>query len=191
MKATRLSFFAYCSILLILAGCSTPAAVKDSAAHSVALIAEMETQLKSFRAAQSRSEQYLLASVKNAREEAAFTRLALAPDFLAAEAAGRMEYLAIRDRMLKLLKGLDVAEQRYAAELQQSSQDTAKLLAPLPSTVATTTATQAALAEMTRELSPEVRIKEARALISAVKKSVEDNKKLIDDAEKKAAETPK
>lgn len=97
--------------------------------------------------------------------------------------------------MLTLLKGLDVAEQRYAAELQQSSQDTAKLLAPLPSTVATTTAAQAALAELTRELtrelSPELRIKEARALISAVKKSIEDNKKLINDAEKKAAETSK
>lgn len=185
MKATRLSLFVYCSILIVLGGCSTPAAVKDSAAHSVALIAEMEMQLKSFRAAQSRSEQYLLESVRSAREEAAFTRLALAPDSLASEAAGRTESLTIRTRMLTFLKGLDLAEQRYASEVQQSSQDVAKLLAPLPSTVAATTAAQVALVEMTMKLSPEVRVKEARSLISTVKKSIEDNKKLIDNTEKK------
>lgn len=187
MNVTQLVFPFCFSFFLVLAGCSTPAAVKDSAAHSVALIAEMETQLKVFRDAQDRSEQYLLASVRNARAEAAFARLSLAPDLLAAEAAGRSESLTIRARMLAILKGLDEAEQRYSTEAQQTSQDTAKLLVPLPSTVAGTTATQAALAEMTRELSPETRIKETRALISSVKKSIEVNKKLIDEAEKKAA----
>lgn len=187
MKAPQFSLPFCCGLVLAMSGCATPPSVRESAAHSVALIAEMETQLKAFRDAQGRSEQYLLASVRSAQAEAAFARLSLAPDALAAEASGRTESLAIRTRMLALLKGLDEAEQSYVTELQQTENETAKLLAPLPSTVASTTATQAALAEMTRELSAETRLKESRALFSAVKQSVEANKKLIADAEKKSA----
>lgn len=180
-----------CSVLVLtsLFGCATPDSVKGSAAHSISLLSELNTQINAFNAAEARTEQYLLATTTLAKKEAAQNLQLLAPDSAAGKAAGRVASTEISVRLKTFLAELAAADQAYLAATQQVDTEMAKLLSPLPSTSKSLTATQSALVPLTKDLPPDVQAKEAQALIKTVQKGVKDANTMIEKARQDAAAT--
>lgn len=183
MSVPKILFLGLVAATLGLAGCATPSSVKETAAHTIALTSELDKQLTNFRKQETLSEQFLLQSILVNRVENAQYRQLQAPDMLAAQAANRIDTLEISSKLKGFVAGLDAVDQQFTITLQQIGQDSGKLLAPLPSTTVFITATQKELAPLTKELSLDMRLAEIRAAINVVRKSIEENKVLIRNAE--------
>lgn len=173
--------------LLSLMGCATPQLAIEQANQGVALVAQMELELKEFRRIETASEQVH----KNilAQQKAAIVRGTqnLSVDNQARQAAGAAQVNRMIDSMATMIQRYADDEAQVSVVLASYDKTLAGLLAPLPSTTATTATTQTALANMGKELPFKTRAAEFKGFVDQVKKSVNANKQKIADAEAAAA----
>ncbi len=171
---------------LALAGCATPQPALDQARHTVALMAQLEIELKEFARVQDVAAQARLRSI--ARQErdieavAAQTRVAVA----VRTANGDMAAANLQAKLATVAGAVGHSEETRKAAVAAVDAELAALLKPLPSTGEKSSAAQKALAEMGTELSPSTRFSELKGFYAVVKESVDANRKKIKDAEEAA-----
>ena len=175
---------------LLLTGCSTPQVALDQASHGVALMSQMELELKEFRRIETASEQAHRDILKQQKAAIVKATQSLSIDNRARQAAGATQATRQIDGMTALIQGLADDEAQAAATLANADKTLAALLAPLASTAVATTASQTALANISKELPFKVRAQELKAFAETVKKSVDENKKKIKDAENNIPTSP-
>jgi len=174
------------SAALVLCGCSTPKPAMEQANHGVGLIAQLESSLTEFRRVETNSMKARADSVLAQRKAIAFVDREKQRDLQARVAAGDKLSVTLIDNLVANTEGLALNQAEYASANATNEAAVAALLAPIPDTRSGTSAAQARLAEMGEELGWDIRRSELQAFIKAVKDSVEEGKKKIEDAEKKA-----
>lgn len=182
-----------CQLLLLLSvtGCSTPASVRETASHSISLISELDSQLNQFKAVEARSELYLVNKTKQIRKESAALRLDLKVNDISRKAADNNISLELSRRLESMIADLDSADQSYKEAILEIDANLTNALVPLPSTTKSLTATQAALAPLTKEVSSKDRLKEVSALIKVVRDGISDSEEMIKQANVKSNPTQK
>lgn len=175
------------AIVVALSGCSTPQAALDQANHSTKLMSLLDVQLKELR------------RVERASEESQQQALAAQRDFLgrllattqlstaASKSSGDAQLAELTNKMLADADAVAASRDTVAALNTTYAKTLASLLKPLPDTAIAIAEAQAKMAAMGTELDRDTRVKELVAFAKDVKKSVDENKTKITDAEKKAA----
>lgn len=189
MKCTDvMSLTSWMSLMaaLLLSGCATSQPAREQAQLGVSMIAELEDNLKAYRDEEVRSEKQLTVTLAKQRANLHRAEGQLKREKLLTDGAGDTEGKLIYERFSTLLKESE-ALRKAAIGADVYQVETAKLLKPIPSTVATTAATQSALVKLAAGVEVKDQFREGKALIKAVKDSLKDAKKTIDDA-KVAAE---
>lgn len=171
--------------VVLLSGCATSQPANEQAQLGVSMIAELEDSLKAYRDEEARSEKQLTVTLAMQRANLNWAEGQLKRQKLLTDAAGDTNGKLIYEHFSTLLKESE-ALRKAAIGANVYQAETAKLLKPIPSTVTTTAATQAALVKLAAGVETKDQFKEGKALIKAVKNSLKDAKKAIDDA--KAAE---
>ncbi|KQZ31811.1 hypothetical protein [Duganella sp. Root1480D1] len=171
---------------LLLCGCSTPKPAMEQANHGVGLLAQLESSLAEFRRVEGNSMKARADSLLAQRKAIAFVNREKQRDLQARVAAGDKLSASLIDNLVANTEGLALSQAEYAEANAGNEAAVAALLAPIPDTRGGTSVTQARLAEMGEELGWDIRRSELQAFIKAVKESVEDGKKKIEEAEKKA-----
>lgn len=171
---------------LALAGCATPQPALDQANHTVAMMAQLEIELKEFARVQDVAAQARLRSI--ARQErdieavASQTRVAVA----VRTANGDMSAANLQAKLATVAGAVGQSDETRKAAVAAVDAELAALLKPLPSTAEKSSAAQKALAEMGSELPRGTRFSELKAFYTVVKESVDTNRKKIKDAEEAA-----
>lgn len=173
-------------VMVLLSGCATSQPAREQAQLGVSMIAELEDSLKAYRDEEARSEKQLTVTLAKQRANLNWAEGQLKQKQLLTNAAGDTDGKLIYERFSTLLKESE-ALRKAATGADVYSAETTKLLKPIPSTVTTTTATQSALVKLAAGVAVKDQFTEGKALINAVKGSLKDAKKVIDDA-KAAAE---
>jgi len=171
---------------LVLCGCSTPKPAMEQANHGVGLLAQLESSLTEFRRVERNSMQARADSLLAQRKAIAFVDREKQRDLQARLAAGDKLSVTLIDNLVANTEGLALSQAEYASTNATNEAAVAALLAPIPDTRSGTSAAQARLAEMGEELGWNIRRSELQAFIKAVKDRVEEGKKKIEEAEKKA-----
>jgi len=171
---------------LVLCGCSTPKPAMEQANHGVGLIAQLESSLTEFRRVERNSMKARAESLLAQRKAIAFVDREKQRDLQARLAAGDKLSVTLIDNLVANTEGLALSQAEYASTNASNEAAVAALVAPIPDTRSGTSAAQARLAEMGEELGWDIRRSELQAFIKAVKDSVEEGKKKIEEAEKKA-----
>ena len=171
---------------LALCGCSTPKPAMEQANHGVGLIAQLESSLTEFRRVEKNSLDARAESLLAQRKAIAFIDREKQRDLQARVAAGDKLSATLIDNLVANTEGLALSQAEYTDSNARNEAEVAALLAPIPNTRSATATAQARLAEMGEELGWDIRRSELQAFIKAVKDSVEDGKKKIEEAEKKA-----
>jgi methyl-accepting chemotaxis protein len=186
---SRLTFIVLASALLalMLGGCKTPRPALDEANNGAALTVSLAGEIKNFRSAQARVAQARVDSVRRQRVLLANYEAEGNFDERVLKAADKGDAL----RLYTALKELSDSRALDAKQLQDklAAMDVAfaKLLEPLPEATKDLTATQKALAVLGEELSAHERIATTAAFVKEIRKSVEENREKIKEAEKTAA----
>ncbi|MGW8394706.1 hypothetical protein [Pseudoduganella sp. HUAS MS19] len=173
---------------LALGGCSTPKPAMEQAHHGVGLVAQLESSLTEFRRVERNSLNARAESLLAQRKAIAFIDREKQRDLQARVAAGDKLSSTLIDKLVANTEGLALSQAEYSDTNARNEAAVAALLAPIPDTRAATSAVQAKLAAMGEELGWDIRRSELKAFIKAVKDSVEEGKKKIEEAEKKANE---
>jgi hypothetical protein len=171
---------------LVLCGCSTPKPAMEQANHGVGLIAQLESSLTEFRRVERNSMKARADSLLAQRKAIAFVDREKQRDLQARLAAGDKLSVTLIDNLVANTEGLALSQAEYANTNASNEAAVAALMAPIPDTRSGTSAAQARLAEMGEELGWDIRRSELQAFIKAVKDSVEEGRKKIEEAEKKA-----
>ncbi|WP_431479500.1 hypothetical protein [Massilia eburnea] len=171
---------------LALSGCSTPKPAMEQANHGVGMIAQLESSLTEFRRVERNSMKARADSLLAQRKAIAFVDREKQRDLQARVAAGDKLSVTLIDNLVANTEGLALSQAEYSDSNARNEAAVAALLAPIPDTRSGTSTAQARLAEMGEELGWDIRRSELQAFIKAVKDSVEDGKKKIEEAEKKA-----
>jgi hypothetical protein len=167
----------------LLAACSTPQPALDQANHGASLISQLEGSLGEFRRIEQHAQNARLRSLQDQLAAIEEVKKSTMRDARARTSAGDHATPALIARMLGDADGL--AADAAAAQAARAANDAAlaSLLAPLPSTAASTTEAQKKLAEMGSELSRETRLREFLSFAKAIKKSIDENRQKIAEAE--------
>ncbi|KQV47544.1 MULTISPECIES: hypothetical protein [unclassified Duganella] len=171
---------------LALCGCSTPKPAMEQANHGVGLIAQLESSLTEFRRVEGNSMKARADSLLAQRKAIAFVDREKQRDLQARVAAGDKLSATLIDNLVANTEGLALSQAEYSDTNARNEAAVAALLAPITDTRSGTSTAQARLAEMGEELGWDIRRSELQAFIKAVKDSVEEGKKKIEEAEKKA-----
>lgn len=175
------------AVVVGLSSCSTPQAALDQANHSTKLMSLVDVQLKELR------------RVEKASEEAQRKALAAQRDFLgrllattqlstaASKSSGDTQLAELTKKMLADADAVAANRDTVAAVNAAHATTLASLLKPLPDSAIAIAEAQAKMATMGTELDRDTRVKELVAFAKDIKKSVDENKAKITDAEKKAA----
>ena len=175
------------TVVAALAGCSTPQAALDQANHSTKLMSLLDAQLKELRRVEKTSEESQQKSLAAQRD---FLGRLLATTQLSTAASKSSGDTQLAELMKKMLADADsVAINRGLMASQNAAYvaTLASLLKPLPDSASVIAQAQAKMAAMGTELDRDTRTKELVAFAKDVKKSVDENKAKISDAEKTAA----
>jgi hypothetical protein len=171
---------------LVLCGCSTPKPAMEQANHGVGLIAQLESSLTEFRRVERNSMKARADALLAQRKAIAFVDREKQRDLQARLAAGDKLSVTLIDNLVANTEGLALSQAEYANTNASNEAAVAALMAPIPDTRSGTSAAQARLAEMGEELGWDIRRSELQAFVKAVKDSVEEGRKKIEEAEKKA-----
>lgn len=167
--------------VVLLSGCATSQPAREQAQLGVSMIAELEDSLKAYRDEEARSEKQLMVTLAKQRANLNWAEGQLKREKLLTDAAGDTDGKLIYERFSTLLKESEaLRKSAIGADVYQA--ETAKLLKPIPSTVTTSAATQSALVKLAAGVEVKDQFKEGKALIKAVKDSLQDAKKAVDEA---------
>jgi hypothetical protein len=190
MKTRRsLSTGGLAALLALLGGCaSTPQPALDQANNGAALTMALQAEVQKFRQSQTVILQARLAGVRKLQAQIARYEIDSGFDARVLAAAGKTEAIAMHQALIELSDSRIQDEQALAAKLAELNDAFDKLLTPLPDTTKELAAAQKALATMGDQLPVKERFKIVSDFAKSVQKSIEDNKKKIDDAAAKAPE---
>lgn len=174
------------TVLVSVTGCATPPAVMDQANHTVQLMALMDEPLGQYRKTWSAIEQSRLNTLKQQQEWLAETQLSAERAKLAAVAAGDTKAEALRKKLLANADAVEDAKGKSAATRNAYNEKIDALLQPLPSTTASVTQAQAAVAQFGKEVDRDTLVNEILDFGQAVAKGIKDSKKKLDEAKKDA-----
>lgn len=175
------------TVVVALAGCTTPQAALDQANHSTKMMSLMDVQLKELRRVEKASEDSQQKALAAQRD---FLGRLLATTQLSTTASKSSGDTQLAELMKKMLADADsVATNRDSITAQNTAYAAtlASLLKPLPDSATAIAQAQVKMAAMGTELDRDTRIKELVAFAKDVKKSVDENRAKIKDAEKTAA----
>jgi cysteinyl-tRNA synthetase len=185
VKVSRLLVMLAC--LVPLAGCQTPQAALDEANNTAALAASLDAELGEFRRVQAVIAQGRLDSIRTQRAMLAQYEADAAFDEQLIKAAGKTAVIQLYTTLKELSDSRSKGEADAKAKLAELDVMLAKLLTPLPETGKGIKNAQQALAALGTELSRQEQMKMSLELIREVRKTIDENKKKIDEAE---ASTP-
>lgn len=182
MKNIHIVVLVLVAMSSVLVGCATPQAALDQANNGAALTVSLESELRKFRSVQATIAQARIDSVRRQR-----TRLATYDSDAAFEervkrVAGNTATLQLYAELKELSDSRAQDERELQKQLTELDADFAKLLSPLPDTTPALTASQGALLKLGKQLSYKERINLTAAFVKAVKKSIDENRKKIDEA---------
>ena len=169
-----------------MTACSTPPEAMQQANHTVKLLSQMEVPLSEFRRSWSGLEQSRLSTLQAQRELLAVVNLAAERDSLARSAAGDTRIQLLSTKLLANADSIVAAQAKSETATKAYTDKLAGLLQPLPSTTASVTEAQAAVAKLGVELSLSDRGKELNDFVSDVAKGLKANKKALEEAKSKA-----
>jgi hypothetical protein len=185
----KLSLGALLAVLASLAGCaSTPQAALDQANNGAALTMALQAEVQKFRQSQVAILEARLAGVRKLQITIARYESDAGFDARVLAAAGKMEIASLQRDLVELSDSRITDEQALAATVAALNEAFDKLLTPLPDATKELTAAQKALATLGDQLSAKERFEIVSGFVKTVQKSIEDNKKKIDEANAKAPE---
>jgi hypothetical protein len=192
MKNLRaLSLGIVLAVMALLAGCaSTPQAALDQANNGAALTMALQAEVQKFRQTQVVTLEARLAGVRKLQTTIARFESNAGFDARILQAAGKSEIAALHRELVELSDSRATDELELAAKLAELNDAFDKLLTPLPDATKQLVAAQKALATMGDQLSTKERFEIVSGFVKTVQKSIEDNKKKIDEAKAKAPEPP-
>jgi hypothetical protein len=168
-----------------LTGCShfqqTPPEVKAQAAQGIALISGMDSALKLYRAEEARSAAYLIAITADAKVSTASRRRMLRDNHIALVAAGDPQSLALQSQLNVALTGMS-SSALSASTFDDFVRASEKLITPAVDITVATTAAQAALAELTKDLPKKVAVEEWKAIARTISVGAKGLKKNVEEA---------
>lgn len=170
------------ALVVALAGCAAPPAAMEQANYTVKLMALMEEPLNEYRKTWTALEHSRLKTLKTQQKWVAETDLAAEKDRLAATAAGDTKTDILRTKLLANADAVQAAKVKSQDGRQAYDAKIDALLRPLPSTAASVTAAQGAVARMGTELSKETQAHELVTFAQEVAKGIKDSKKAAEDA---------
>jgi hypothetical protein len=170
---------------LLLAGCAnlhpTPPAVKLQAAQGIALISGLESALKTYRTEEAASANYLVAITSDLKSSNASNKRILGDNQVALVAGGNPQSLAVHSKLKVALDSL-ATNALSGPTFEDYVRAGQKLVTPPDNFTEETTAAQAALAELTKELPTKVAVAEWKATAKTVADGAKDLKKKVNDA---------
>lgn len=173
--------------MLCLVGCATPDAALQYANHSTKLMSSLDGQLKELRRIEAASEDAQQEALAAQRSVLARLSAAAQRDRAASKSSGDTLFLGLHDQMLAdadalaaRREAMNAQDSAYAATLQS-------LMKPLPDATPAIAEAQTKMAAMGAELDRKTRVNELLDFAQAVKKSVDENKEKIKNAETAAA----
>ena len=168
---------------VVLSACSTPQAALDQANNGAALTASLESELREFRRVQAEIAKARIESMRRQNTRLATYEVDAAFEGRVQEVAGKTGQSQLYAKLKELADSRVKDEKDIQAKLAKADESFAKLLSPLPESSGKLTATQQALMTLGEQLSYKERIELTASFVKTIKKSVEDNKKKINDAE--------
>lgn len=174
---------------LWLFGCATSPAALEQANHTVKLMSLMEEPLGDYRETWSALEHSRLQTLKAQRRFLTKSNLVDERSRMASTAAGGVKQEALRAKLLAQADAMQAARGKGADDVKSYDTKLDALLQPLPSTTASVTAAQTAVAKLGVELSSETRAKELYDFAQEVWRGLNDGKKARDEAKAAADAT--
>jgi hypothetical protein len=175
------------AMLVGLCGCSTPQAALDQANHSSKLVSLLDIQLQELRRVERASEQSQQDALAAQRDFLSRLLESTQLSTAASKSAGDTQLAELTKRMTADADAIAANRDSVAASTAAYAATLAALLKPLPDSAPAIAEAQTKLAAMGTELDRETRLNELVAFAKDIKKSVDDNKAKIKDAEKAAA----
>jgi hypothetical protein len=165
-----------CLATLLLA-CATPKPALEQANHTTALMAALEHELQAFRRAAAVTQDAQQESIRERKKAIMNERLVSGPWIRARKSAGDTGTQELMDKLLA------DADAMAADEALATDDDVSLTIAvPLESTTAAMTQAQAKMAAMGTDVPIAARSAELYSFAQAVKTSVDENRKKVEDA---------
>jgi chromosome segregation ATPase len=187
MNFSQTLFFGIAALSGCLAGCATTQAALDQANNGTALMMSLQAEVQKFRSVQSDVARARVESIRRQQVVLATYESASGFDDRVLRLAGKTDEFSLYSTLKDLADSRIKDEQALKARLEELDESFSKLLTPLPDLTEKLAAAQKALAVLGDELSAKERIELAATFASAIKKTIDDNKKKINDA---ATDTP-
>ena len=175
---------------LLCAGCGTPLPVLDQARNTGALTAALQGEVQEYRRVQALIAQQRIDNTRMQLASVARNEMRTTYADLLDEAVGATEQKRLYRQLLELANAYAELDQDHEAKLKGIDDQLAKVLSPLPDTNAKLAAAQKAVIPLSEELSPSERLTALTKFAKAVKDSIDEAKKKIDDAQKATPASP-
>jgi len=175
------------ALLAGLSGCSTPQAALEEANYSTKLMSMLDVQLRELRRVEKASEDTQLRALAAQRYFLSRLQTSGQLDAAASKSSGDTPLAELTRAMLADSDAIAANRDATAALSAAYAKTLESLMTPLSDSAPTLAQAQAKMASMGAELDREARTKELIAFAKDVKKSVDENKAKIKDAEKAAA----
>jgi hypothetical protein len=174
-------------VILALSGCQTPQPALDQANNGAALTVSLAGEIRNFHRAQARISQARLDSVRRLRVLLANYEAEGNFDERVLRAADKADALKLYTALKELSDSRAQDESQLQAKIASIDAEFAKLFESLPDATNDLSATQKALAVLGEELATRDHIATTAAFAKAIRKTIEENREKIKEAEEKAA----
>lgn len=173
-----------------LVGCATPQAALDQANNGTTLMMSLQAEQEKFRSVQSDVARARIESIRQQQKVLATYESDSGFEDRVLRLAGKADEFSLYSTLKDLADSRIKDERALKAQLGELDESFSKLLTPLPDSTEKLAAAQKALAVLGEELSAKERIELAATFASAIKKTIDDNKKKIDGAAKDTPSAP-
>jgi hypothetical protein len=181
----------YCIALGVAAslmGCQTPPEALGTANNATKLMSLLDIQLKEFQKLQGAALNARKATLEYQKEKLLSSEVNTQLDIAASKSAGDTSREPLSKKLISDAQGVAEVRSKALGSKENYEQKLASILSPLPSTTAAITNAQEKMAVMGAELPKETRYSELMKFASEIKSNVDENKKIIKDAEKAATD---
>lgn len=171
---------------IALSGCASPPVARESANFGVSAMGQMESALGDFRSSETESYKARQASLIEQQRQAKNVRASLANSSRMRESAGDYQAQAVTLRLIGNAEAMGNDEAGLIAANKLDDATIAALATPLPSTKKATEAAQKSLAALGADLTAQAKYDNLKLFTTAVKTTVDSNKKKIEEAKNAA-----
>ena len=171
---------------IALSGCASPPVARESATFGVGAIGQMESALGDFRSSEAESYKARQASLTDQHRLAKKALASLANSSRMRESAGDYQSQAITQKLIGNAEAMGGDEAALISANKLDDATIAALATPLPSTRKATEAAQKSLAALGADLTAQAKYDNLKLFTSAIKTTVDSNKKKIEEAKNAA-----